>query len=464
MQFAERRRFVAVSSVWEGRSLRLIKSKGDRSTTDVILAFPASAFGVAVLASNASAQEAVFMVDKSIMKAKLHSTLAIVVLLGSALCLFGQAAADKDQEIAAHLQKAQEFLHQNRPDLAVPEFQAVVTLDPDNVETRGNLGVLLFFQAKPADAIPHLRFALERQSSLVKIQGLLGIAELRTQDFANARKDLEAAFPRIQEQKFKNQVGLELVGLYTRDGDLDESARVVAQLRKSAPDNAEVLYAAYRTYTDLAGESMLALALSRPDSAQMQQMIAHEETKQGNTNGAIMHFRKAIALDPHLPGLYFELAEVLRTASDPRVKQEAEVEYRRALTENPLDEKAELRLGEIESHKGDVQRAFEHYSRAVVLQPTDADAKLGLAKTLIEMNQSAKALSVLEETLKLEPTNAVAHYRLAILYRKNGRVDDANREVDLYKKYKEAKEKLRSLYQELMIQPQQINAEEADEK
>jgi tetratricopeptide (TPR) repeat protein len=299
---------------------------------------------------------------------------------------------------------------------------------------------------------------------LVRIQGLLGIAELRTQDFANAHKDLEAALPLIQEKKFKSQVGLELVGLYTRDGDLDESARVVAQLSKSDPDNAEVLYAAYRTYTDLAGESMLALAVSRPDSAQMQQMIAHEETKQGNTNGAIAHFRKAISLNSHLPGVHFELAEVLHSASDPKSKAEAESEYREALVENPQDEKAELRLGEIESHKGDVQRAFDHYSRAVVLQPTDADAKLGLAKTLIERNELDKALSLLEETLKLEPTNAVAHYRLAVMYRKNGRVDDANHEVDLYKKYKEAKEKLRSLYQELMIQPQQINADEADEK
>jgi hypothetical protein len=65
--------------------------------------------------------------------------------------------------------------------------------------------------------------------------------------------------------------------------------------------------------------------------------------------------------------------------------------------------------------------------------------------------------------VKLEPSNAVAHYRLAILYRKKGRVEDANHEVDLYKKYKELKEKLRSLYQELMIQPQEITAEEATE-
>lgn len=397
------------------------------------------------------------------MDMRLRFTIGLV-LAASSLPLWCQTAQDKTQQVAAHLEKAQEYLHQNRPDLAIPEFQAVVALDPDNTETQGNLGVLLFFQAKPADAIPHLRVALERQPTLVKIQGLLGIAELRTQDFPNARKDLEASFPQIQDRKFKSQVGLELVGMYTRDGDLDASARVIAQLRTSDPDNAEVLYAAYRTYTDLAGESMLALALNRPDSAQMQQVIAHEEAKQGNTNGAITHLRKAISLNPHLPGAHFELAELLQSSSDPKLKQQAEAEFHAALAENPSDEKAELRLGEIELGRGDARRAFESYSRAAALQPNDADAKLGLAKTLIELNQADKATKLLEQTLELEPTNAVAHYRLGVLYRKQGRVDDANREIELYKKYREAKEKLRAIYQELMIQPHEASAEGADEK
>ncbi|HEY2468676.1 MAG TPA: tetratricopeptide repeat protein [Terracidiphilus sp.] len=391
-------------------------------------------------------------------------SIAIGLLLIAGTHLLSQVGEDKSQQVAAHLQKAQEYLHQNRPDLAIPEFQAVVALDPDNVETQGNLGVLLFFQAKPAEAIPHLRSALEHQPTLTKIQGLLGIAELRTQDFAGARKDLEGAFPQIQDRKFKTQVGLELVGMYTRDSDLDSSARVISQLKNSDPDNPEVLYAAYRTYTDLAGESMLALALNRPDSAQMQQVIAHEEAKQGNTNGAITHFRKAIALNSHLPGAHFELAELLHSSPDPKVKQQAEAEFHAALTDNPSDERAELRLGEIELQRGDVHSAFENYSKAVALLPSDADAKLGLAKTLIEMNQPDKATRLLEETLQLEPTNAVAHYRLAVLYRKQGRVEDANREVELYKKYREAKEKLRTIYQELMIQPQEISAESADEK
>ena len=294
-----------------------------------------------------------------------------------------------------------------------------------NVDAQANLGVLLFFQGKAADSIPHFRAALagrteEGQPGLAKIQGLLGMAESRTLDFANARKDMEAALPLLQEPRFQLQLGLELVGLYTDSGDLDKAAAVIAQLRKADPDNAEVLYAAYRTYSDLAGESMLALSLSAPDSAQMHQLLAHEDTRQGNTTGAIAQYRKAIAIDPHLPGVHFELAELLRTSTDEAAKKEAEQEYRAALKEDPQNEKSILRLAEIDAQKGDIEQSYKGYARAVELQPADADAKLGLAKTLIAMNQPDKALPLLEDAVKLEPTNATAHYRLATLYRKMG--------------------------------------------
>ena len=397
------------------------------------------------------------------MNAMLGIAPGVVLLFGTALCL-PQGLADKQPELATHLQKAQAYIRDKRPDLAIPELQSAVGIDPYNVETQGNLGVLLYFQGKPAEAIPHLRAAVEKQPSLVKIQGVLGIAELQTQDFADGRKDLEASFPQIQDPKFKSQVGLELVGLYTRDGDLTESARVVGELRKLDIDNAEVLYAAYRTYSDLAGESMLSLALHAADSAQMHQAIAHEQTRQGNTNGAIAQYRKAIAIEPHLPGVHFELAELLNTSADVNLKKEAEQEYRTALADYPQDEKAELRLGEIDAQRGNTKRAFEEFSKAAALQPSDADAKLGLAKTLIELDQTDKALALLEETVQLEPTNAVAHYRLGTLYRKLGRTDDARREADLYKKYKDLKEKLREVYKELLIQPKEVIADDQDEK
>jgi Tfp pilus assembly protein PilF len=388
--------------------------------------------------------------------------------LVSVLCL-SQATQDKQQEFAAHMQKAHSHLDQKQPALAIPEFEAAVAIDPTSVDAQANLGVLLFFQGKAAESIPHFRAALavnkdERQPGLAKIQGLLGMAESRMQDFASARKDMETAFPAIQDQRFKLQLGLELVGLDTESGDLEQAAAVIAELRKADPENAEVLYAAYRTYTDLAGESMLALSLAAPESAQMHQLLAHEDSRQGNTNGAIAQYRKAIAVNPHLPGVHFELAELLHTSTDEAVKKEAEQEYRAALLENPQDEKAILRLAEIDAQKGNREQSYQEYTKAVALQPSDADAKLGLAKTLIEMNQSDKALALLEETVQLEPTNATAHYRLATLYRKMGRADDAKREMELYKKFKEMKEKLSALYKELQVQPKEIRADEPDEQ
>ena len=384
-------------------------------------------------------------------------------LLGVGLC-FSQATADKQQEFAAHMQKARTYLDQKQPALAIPEFQAAVAIDPASVDAQANLGVLLFFQGKSADSIPHFRAALDLQPSLAKIQGLLGMAESRTLDFADARKDMEAALPAISDQRFQVQLGLELIGLDTESGDLEKASAVVAQLRKAQPDNPELLYAAYRTYSDLAGEAMLALSLAAPDSAQMHQLLAHEDVRQGNTTAAVAQYRKAIAVDPHLPGVHYELAELLHTSSDPAVKKEAEDEYHAALKENAQDEKSILRLAEIDAQKGNSEQSYQEYKRAVELRPSDADAKLGLAKTLTEMNQSEKALALLEETVQLEPTNATAHYRLATLYRKMGRVDDSKREMDLYKKFKEMKEKLSALYKELQVQPKEIRAEEQDEQ
>jgi Tfp pilus assembly protein PilF len=398
------------------------------------------------------------------MNAKLRVVATVyVVLLGVTMCL-SQATEDKQQEFDAHVQKAQGYLRANRPDLAIPELQAAVAISPNSADTQGNLGVLLYFQGKFSDAIPHFRAALDQQPSLIKIQGLLGIAELRTLDFRGARKDLEASFPQIAEKKFKTQVGLELVGLDTKTGDLDEAARVIAELQKADPENAEVQYAAYRTYSELSEESMTALALAAPDSAQMHQLLAHEEIKEGNTNGAITQYRKAIAIDPHLPGIHFELADLLNTSQDANIKKQAEQEFRAALTANPLDEKAECKLGEIAAERRDTKQAYDFYSRAAELQPADPDAKLGLAKVLIEMNQADKAQVLLEQTIQIDPMNAVAHYRLATLYRKEGRLDDAKHETDLYKLYKEMREKLRVVYKELMRQPGEIDTGELDEK
>ena len=60
----------------------------------------------------------------------------------------------RQQQIESHSRKAAEYLKESKPELAAPEFRAIVALDPNNVDARGNLGVLLFFQGAYEDAIP----------------------------------------------------------------------------------------------------------------------------------------------------------------------------------------------------------------------------------------------------------------------------------------------------------------------
>ena len=149
-----------------------------------------------------------------------------------------QSPPDEGPQIETHLQKAREFLKNNQTDAAGLEFKAVLALDPNNVDARNNLGVLLFFRGDYAQAVQQLRVAVKLQPILAKTQDLLGCA-------------------------------------------------------KSEPT-------AYRIYSTQTDETMLSIAMSAPGSARL---------RQGNSEGAIAHYREAIKIDPHLSGAHFELAE-----------------------------------------------------------------------------------------------------------------------------------------------------------
>jgi tetratricopeptide (TPR) repeat protein len=399
--------------------------------------------------------------EGDVRKKKLR-TLFLVFL--PALPLFPQAAVSSQDRVAAHSRLAQQYLNQHRPDLAIPELEALVTLEPKNLDAQGNLGVLLLFQGDYVKAVPHLRTALEMQPNLIKIQALLGMAEKRTGETENARTHLEASFAAVTEPKLKIQIGMELLELYTASQDLEKASSVVNAMRQVDPVNPAVLYAGYRVYSDLASEAMLSLALAAPDSAQMHQLMAHEEARQGNTAGARVQYQKALEVDPKLPGIHFELGALLGLSEDAKTKAAAESEYKAAIAENALDEKAECRLGDLASRKGDSAQAVEFYTTALRLQPGDAEADFGLAKTLIAMNEQAKALPVLERAVQLEPTNAAAHFRLSTIYREMGRTADSQHEVEEYKKYKLMKEKLEPIFKEMQLHPAGLATEGQEAK
>jgi len=364
------------------------------------------------------------------------------------LCL-SQTPPTKQAELASHLQKAQTYLHQNRPDLAIPELQSALALDPDNVEIRGNLGVLLFFQGKYDKALPLLQATVAMKPGLWKIQSLLGIAERKTGDDHQGRIDLEAAFPHLEEPKLKTDVGLALIESYTSTDDLDKASDLIAELLRLKPTDPALLYAAYRIHSEMMAEDLLSLSLAAPDSAQLHQAIAHELQRTHDLTGTIRNLRAALALNPNLPGIHFELAEALHASDDQRLHAEALQQYKLAVLTNPSDPKAATRLGDIEVESGDLDAGEKDYDRALKLQPNSADAKIGMANVLTEKGDPAAAAPLLEQVLAADPSNYLAHFRLSAVYRKLRRPDDVKRELDAYTKYKDMHEKLTTIYKTL---------------
>ncbi|HMD21803.1 MAG TPA: tetratricopeptide repeat protein [Alloacidobacterium sp.] len=380
----------------------------------------------------------------------------------AALSSFCQAPPSKQDQINQHKQLAQQYLRQQRPDLAIAELQALVALEPENTDAQGNLGVLLFFRGDNAGAIPHLRAALKAQPDLWKIQGLLGLAEGKAGDGDASRQDLEAAFPHLTEEKFKAEVGRALMDNYTATGDLEKAASVASTLLAAQPTDRSLLYTSYRLYSDLADRTMLTLALTAPNSAQMHQVMARELARHGDEAPAIANYREAIKIDPKLPGAHFELGSLLYNSTDENLKAEAEAEFKAGLALNPNDEKAYVMLGMISAKRGDTKAAYDYYSRALQLQPDDGDAALEMAKVLVTMNQIEKAQQLLEHAIQVDPSDSVAHYRLSTLYRRQGKAEEANKEIAEYKKYKEMKDQLQKVFHDMRVESGQQNSDDAD--
>jgi tetratricopeptide (TPR) repeat protein len=256
----------------------------------------------------------------------------------------------------------------------------------------------------------------------------------------------------LPDPKFRKEVGLTLVGIHTAEQDLPAAAAVIDELRDQAPTDPEILFACYRIHSDLAGESLLSLSLAAPQSGQMQQAIAHELVRIRDLPGAIASFRKAVVINPDLPGIHFELAEALHASDSQTERAEADREYEIALERNPHEVQAAVRLGDISADRNDLDEAANFYQRVLKQKPNDADALVGLARVYSERNEDDKALPLLLSVLQADPSNMLAHFRLSALYRKLRRPEDAKRELAEYQKYKAMKEELRQVYGAMRIQ------------
>ena len=339
-------------------------------------------------------------------------------------------------------QRAAQLLREGKLDQAILEYKQAVAQDPSNVEAQGNLGVLQFFQNQYGEALPHLQTALSADPSLVRIQALAGICQKKQGQIEEAERNLAAALPRITEVKIQILVLSNLAQIYYAKGDLEQASATIGELKKIDPDDPDVQYMAYRIYSDLADSAHDALTLLAPDSARMHQLTAERFINAGDATMAIQQYEKALALDPNLPGVHYELGEaVMQESVNPAALDRAEKELKLALAEDHRNAGAEAVLGQVEKLRGHTAAAEELFNKALAINPNEFNALVGLGDAARQRGETDKAVEYLSRASQIDPMDDAIHFQLSQIYRNAGRKADADRELKLFTEIRGLKKK-----------------------
>ncbi len=379
---------------------------------------------------------------------------ALFCILGYAACMVAgselRAQTPRLTGIQQHYEKAQTALAAGQTELAASEFREILRLDPQNASAHANLGIVAFRQKDYAQAAQEFRAALKLQPGLANAKAFLGMSELRLGHSAAAAPLLQESFEHLLDNHIKREVGMDLISLDYQSARLDRSVDVLRVLEGMEPAAPDVLFTAYRTYSDLAARSLSALAQSAPDSPEMHEILARAAASQDDFSGAISQYRKALEMNPNLSGVHYELGQMILASSQAEpALADAENEFKQSLAGDSASPQSEYMLGEIAWLRSKPEEGLEHDQRALSLQPGFVDAHIAAGKTLTRLGRPREALSHLEEAVRLDPRNEVAHYRLAQAYRQLGRTAEAAREEEAFRKLRSAQEPLRALYQQV---------------
>jgi len=234
---------------------------------------------------------------------------------------------------------------------------------------------------------------------------VLGEALLQTDEDREARKQLEAAV--ALDPSYKNGLALATADLAL--ADTKSASSVFAEMSASFGNNAKLHLDVGKAY----GES-------------------------GFPDLAITEFKKAIALDPHLPEAHYCLGASYMLSRGQEDFPEAAKEFHLELTLNPDDHFSLAQLGYIAFTERRFAEAETNLKRAATLDPRNPDNPLLLGQVYMQLNRPADAERELRRAIALTTDLSRNHYQvqrahflLGRLLVQTGHTDEAKKEMQI---------------------------------
>jgi tetratricopeptide (TPR) repeat protein len=354
-----------------------------------------------------------------------------IILLGSA----ADGPAQPETELSRHARLAQAAIKANDTVAAESELNAMLKLDPGNVDAHANLGMLKFLEGNYFDAASEFKTTLASSPSLWSAQAFLGLCDARLGNPAGALTLLETSLPHLTDPTLLKQSSLELARLYSESGALEKAAAVIENLARSRPTDPEVLYTKYRLHSEIAAEALRQMMGGGSDSPWLHEVYGQSYMAQEQYASAIREFQKAIELGPQISGLHYQLGEALLLSERSESKRAAaEQEFRQELKRNPQDANCMLKLADIALERSRIGEAKSLVARALSIRGDNAEAHVTRARIMELEGDVSSAITELETAEKLAPDTKTTYYQLGTLYRRQGRQAEASRQLQVFQR------------------------------
>jgi tetratricopeptide (TPR) repeat protein len=159
------------------------------------------------------------------------------------------------------------------------------------------------------------------------------------------------------------------------------------------------------------------------------QMLMHQDL----ATDAALQAKKALEIDPKIPGAYFILGEVAISQADI---EGAVADLKKEIAINPTFARAHYRLGDAYTREERWEDAQGPLERAVWLDPNYSGPYILLGKAYLKQKQLANAEGVLRHALQLDPQNPTAHYILGQALMQDGKTEDGKKELAKWQELK----------------------------
>ena len=308
---------------------------------------------------------------------------------------------------------------------AISEYRSYLDQVPDNVMARSNLGAALAHSGHFEEAIVEYQKALEVQPGNLPVRLNLALAYYKASEFSRAAAELE----RVLEPGRDRQPVLLLADCYLRLGENKKVIDLLSPLQQATPDDKALDYllgtALIRDGQAAPGQLLVDRILRDGDSPEGRLMIGESKLAANDFAGALEQFKKALEINPQLPGVngYYGVA-LANTGDIPG----AEAAFRKELASNPNDYSANFQLGKLlkgDENYAESRRCFE---RALGLRAHDPAARYQLALLDLQYGQAEQARAKLEGLIRENPRDVEAHISLAAVYYRLKRKEDGNQQ------------------------------------